>query len=379
MIHKLEQYLTTRSLVFILTIIGLVSVYNATDIKGILALMGLAYLSNVTYSGVSRSAVRNSALYHACTLFLSNIVFYSVLYRLKLGNLSVELFVPYTVATVFGSISGAKISAKIEAYFGISTSTDKEASATATLLAKKIVFGIASILVIVAIATTNNLLNSIYVALLVFGGGVSFSLVRRSRNSDNTTYHIFAFMVDSLLWFLLYKDLSLNDMALTLFPAYSLGSILGGLAGQKTSEKVERFLGTSADAHLTSTKRLMPWKSIAILIVIGVLFVLTMPNKTFIAYISILALGQQIAFSMVSRSRNRDNLTYHMIASVFSNGIWFLTFRQLNRNDWNWSNYPVYATGGVMGSITGVGISMNIEKVLNITSDSKPAPKPVTA
>jgi hypothetical protein len=372
----LVRYLKTRNLAFILISIGLYSVLTANDPKAVLILMSLAYLSNLTYSGVSRSAVRNSATYHACTLFLSNVVFYSVLYRLKLGNLSLELFIPYTVATVFGSISGAQVSAKVEEYFGITTSTDKVASTRATMLAKKIVLGIASILVVIAAITSKDLLQSFYVAALVFGGGVSFSLVRRSRNSDNTTYHIFAFLFDSFLWFLLYRNLNLNGLALVLFPAYSLGSITGGLTGQKVSEWLERLLGTSADAHLTSGKRLMPWRSIAALIAMSCLLVTVAPNKQFISYIAILALGQQISFSLVSRSRNRANLTYHMIASVFSNGVWFLTYRQMNNNDWNWRNYPVYATGGSLGSVTGVGISMNIEKALNITSDSKPASKP---
>ncbi len=373
----LGKYLKTRNLAVVLGLIGLYSVLTANDPKSVLILMGLAYLSNLTYSGVSRSAVRNSATYHACTLFLSNIVFYSVLYRLRLSNLSLEMFIPYTVATVFGSISGAQVSAKVEEYFGITTSTDKIASSAATLLAKKIVFGIACVLVVIAALTTKDLLHSFYVAALVFGGGVSFSLVRRSRNSNDTTYHIIAFLFDSLLYFLLYRNLNLNGLALTLFPAYSLGSITGGLTGQKVSEWFERMLGTSADAHLTSGKRLMPWRSIAVLIVMSCLFVMIAPNKQFIGYIAILALGQQIAFSLVSRSRNRANLTYHMIASLFSNGVWFLTYRQMNNNDWNWRNYPVYATGGSLGSVTGVGISMNIERALDITSDSKPAQKPL--
>ncbi len=341
--------------------------------------MGLAYLSNLTYTCVSRSAVRNSALYHACALFMSNIVFYSVLYRLRLSNLSLELFVPYTVATVFGSISGAKVSAKIEEYFGITTSTDKAASTKATLLAKRLVFGFAFALLVFTVVTTSNLWNSLYVSILVFGSSVSFALVRRSRNSDNTTYHIFAFLADSFLYFLIYRNLNLNGMALALFPAYCFGSITGGLAGQKASELVERFLGTSADAHLSSNKNLMPWRSIVILAVIISSLVIFMPDKSFITYIVVLSLGQQIAFSLVSRSRNRANLTYHMIASVFSNSVWFLTYRQLNRNDWNWANYPVYATGGSLGSITGVGISMNIEKSLNISSDSKPQQKNAVA
>ncbi len=158
---------------------------------------------------------------------------------------------------------------------------------------------------------------------------------------------------------------------MTLFPAYCLGSIFGGLARQKTSEKIEKALGASADAHLNSSERLMPWKSIATILVLCVIMISLLPDKKMISIITALALGQQIAFSLVSRSRNRNNLTYHLIASIFSNGVWFLTFRQINGHNWNWGNYPPYAAGGAMGSVTGVGISMNIEKSLNITSETK--------
>lgn len=48
-----------------------------------------------------------------------------------------------------------------------------------------------------------------------------------------------------------------------------------------------------------------------------------------IVLIAVLAFAQNISFTIVSRSRNRDNLTYHLIASVFSNGVWFLTFKEL--------------------------------------------------
>ena len=50
---------------------------------------------------------------------------------------------------------------------------------------------------------------------------------------------------------------------------------------------------------------------------------------TAILTILVLAFVQNISFSIVSRSRNRDNIRYHIIAATFSNSIWFLTFRQL--------------------------------------------------
>jgi hypothetical protein len=82
-----------------------------------------------------------------------------------------------------------------------------------------------------------------------------------------------------------------------------------------------------------------------------------------------LALIQNISFSLVSRSRNRDNMKYHLIASFFSNTIWFLTFRELVRADMDWVLFVPYAVGTMIGSVFGAKISMRIEKIIGATSD----------
>ena len=76
----------------------------------------------------------------------------------------------------------------------------------------------------------------------------------------------------------------------------------------------------------------------------------------------VLAYIQNISFSIVSRARNRDNQAYHMIAAVFSNLIWFATFRILVIADMNWVLFIPYGIGTVAGSLTGAKLSMWIEK-----------------
>ena len=83
-----------------------------------------------------------------------------------------------------------------------------------------------------------------------------------------------------------------------------------------------------------------------------------------------LAFIQNIAFSIVSRSRNRDNKKYHIIASLFSNSIWFLTFRELILGDMNYILFIPYVIGTVIGSAYGMTISMKIEKWLGASADS---------
>lgn len=83
----------------------------------------------------------------------------------------------------------------------------------------------------------------------------------------------------------------------------------------------------------------------------------------------LLAFAQNVAFSLVSRSRNRSSIAYHIGASVASNAVWFLTFRELVTSDMSMSLFPAYTIGTVAGSVLGVKISMRIERWLGATSD----------
>jgi hypothetical protein len=108
---------------------------------------------------------------------------------------------------------------------------------------------------------------------------------------------------------------------------------------------------------------------------LGILL-LTLKRDTFLLYITgagilmLLAFAQNVSFSIVSRSRNRDNMTYHMIAAVFSNGIWFLTFQRLVTANMSFTLFIPYTIATVAGSLFGMKVSMLIEKVLGATSDS---------
>ncbi len=85
--------------------------------------------------------------------------------------------------------------------------------------------------------------------------------------------------------------------------------------------------------------------------------------------ILMLAFVQNIAFSITSRSRNRDNKTYHILAAVFSNTIFFLTFRMLILAEMNLSLFIPYVAGTVAGSLLGVRWAMRIEALIGATAD----------
>lgn len=85
--------------------------------------------------------------------------------------------------------------------------------------------------------------------------------------------------------------------------------------------------------------------------------------------IFVLAFVQNISFTIVSRSRNRNNMTFHLIAAFFSNTIWFLTFRELVRAEMGWELILPYIAGTMTGSTFGMSISMWIERKLGATAD----------
>lgn len=85
--------------------------------------------------------------------------------------------------------------------------------------------------------------------------------------------------------------------------------------------------------------------------------------------VQLLALVQNTAFSMVSRSRNRNDIRYHLIASILSNSIWFLTFQQLLEYKMTFLLFIPYTVGTVTGSVWGAKISMVIERMLMAASD----------
>jgi hypothetical protein len=78
-----------------------------------------------------------------------------------------------------------------------------------------------------------------------------------------------------------------------------------------------------------------------------------------------MAFCQNVSFSIVSRSRNRNHMGYHLVAAIFSNGVWFATMKYLLiTNQMTWMLMIPYTIGTVSGSLTGQAISMRIEKLI---------------
>ena len=81
------------------------------------------------------------------------------------------------------------------------------------------------------------------------------------------------------------------------------------------------------------------------------------------------AFGQSVSFAIVSRARQRNHDTYLIWASVFSNGIWYLTMNQLALKNITPDKTAPYVVGGVVGSLVGQNVAMHVEKKINARMD----------
>lgn len=82
----------------------------------------------------------------------------------------------------------------------------------------------------------------------------------------------------------------------------------------------------------------------------------------------LLAFVQTTSFSLVSRARNRDNMTYHAVASTLSNGLWYLTMQHLVVASMAAYLLIPYLIGTVLGSLFGSKLSMKIEKLIGAST-----------
>jgi hypothetical protein len=92
-------------------------------------------------------------------------------------------------------------------------------------------------------------------------------------------------------------------------------------------------------------------------------------NATTILAVLAAAYAQNIAFSLVSRARNRNVWQYHAVASTLSNGVWFLTFKILVTHGMSWDLFIPYSVATTLGSLTGANLAARIERRLGATSD----------
>lgn len=88
------------------------------------------------------------------------------------------------------------------------------------------------------------------ILVLAFLQNVSFSMVSRARNRNNWTYMLFTSVVSNTVWFLTFRQLVIGEMNFYLFIPYTVGTVIGSLAGAKVSMWIESWLGAVSDEHI---------------------------------------------------------------------------------------------------------------------------------
>ena len=78
---------------------------------------------------------------------------------------------------------------------------------------------------------------------------------------------------------------------------------------------------------------------------------------------------QGISFSLISRSRNRNNITYQVLASLIGNFLWYITMRYLVLSEMSFEVGVPFVLGTTLGGLIGVKCSMYIENKLHAKSD----------
>jgi hypothetical protein len=126
---------------------------NSVGMLFLAMLMGFGFFQNAMGGMSSRAGNRNSTLYYALTVALGAPCFYITVGFLVRQEMSLELIGPYTLATVTGSLFGAKLSMMIEKMFHITTRTDQKPGVSQEL-SKKVILGMWAITSIIILFTS---------------------------------------------------------------------------------------------------------------------------------------------------------------------------------------------------------------------------------
>lgn len=340
---------------------------------GVLFIVFAAYTQNVSYGLQSRAGTRSSNAFHAFTAVFASLVYFVTFRFLYKGQMPLMFLSTYTFATVFGSLHGNVISRKIEKYIGSKTEAPKNQPQLMRFWPSMIVLIIALIMQVVFVPSSLSPRMIAVLAILTLVDNFSFAVLRLARSSDNYWFHGFAVLLQTGAKFLGLAIMFNYEMSWALFLPITTGGVMGSLTGQYFARSISDRINAKFDSHVVGDKKI-EWPIIQTsfflfgMIIHGFIF----GQSNFVNVMLLLgyAFGQGISFAIVSRARQRNNDTYFMWASVFSNGVWYLTMHQLALKNITLDKTAPYVIGGVVGSLAGQNVAMHIEKKVNARMDA---------
>lgn len=343
-----------------------------------LPLLVFAYVQSIAFALNSRSRNRSSPIYHFVANVLAAVIFFWMLDRLIKSELSLEIIPAYVVGTVLGSLTGAKVAIWIEQKIGAIANIP--AGSVAAELSGRSLFVqglpiIGPFLVLAVYLIIQPPISALVfgtLAFFLFFDSFAHTFASRAGNRNKPMLILGAALAKSTVTFFIYRWFITYDMGWPLFIPYVVGSIIGSISSMLISVRIERKTGASTDAHVNSVgaPKLILWP-IALLLPLALAESLFFAEMTFsLLFIYGLALMQNFSFLLVSRARNRNKAVWHALAAVFSNGIWFLTFRELYLAGLEWPFVIPYMLGAASGSLIAYNISILIERKTGAVADA---------
>lgn len=344
-------------------------------------LMFLAFFQNVAFLLVSRARNRNNSNYHFIAAVLSNGVWFMTYSYMVPRGMPWLMLVPFLSGTVLGSLFGAGVSQKIEKWLGLSAEASKQQNNRVLILclvlAGTICIKISDNFQIVALMMTFAFLQN-------FGAAVS----SRARSRNNFSYSTLAAMASGFLFLLSFRYLVVNNMPLSLFIPYTIGTVLGSIVGANTSAIFEKIFNIQPDTHLkkegASKISFFGNNLFKIVVLTGLGFIMlqalnfgfflgfpatTIPFTVLLVG-SLVYFTQNATFSVASRAGNRNHVNYHLSARILNGIVTYLCFVYAVTNRMSFELFAPIILGQIAGSVTGQGIGMKIESKIGAYMDA---------
>ncbi|MDP1689653.1 MAG: hypothetical protein Q8L52_00370 [bacterium] len=338
-----------------------------------LPLMALAFIQNAAYSLQSRAGNRTSNLYHfIAAVFATTVFFISLAYLIHL-KVTLHVLLVYILGTMLGSVYGTKMSAQIERAIGAVAELGQEKKGQALQLSKA-TMGLFILFVLQMLFIREFDIAAMFgIALAALVANILFAILRIVRNTDAYWSHLGFVLVHATAGFVTYQFLvEVNNWAL--FTPYLIGSVLGSLIGAEWGKRFGSFIKAQWDVHSVPPDK-MPTPHLQGVVCAALLI----PHVWYFGmsewFSEVLMLGaallQTSAFTVVSRARQRNHEIYLEWASVFSNGIWFITLNILVVHHLAWHLWIPYLVGTGIGSLWGQAFAMRLEAEIGATMADK--------
>ncbi len=343
--------------------------------------MVLSYFQNATYGLQSRAANRNNNAYHFLAAVAASLVFFTNLQLLVRRDLSLALFVPYVFATILGSLHGNAISMKVEKALGIKVGDPKDKPQLMKLWPSVAVLVVLLVVQALAIAPSYGTGVLFLLVALAMIDGFAFAILRLARSTDHYWFHAVTVLLQIGAGFLRLAIMINLKMDWALFWPVTTGSVIGGLLGANYGHRVATRIKAQFDAHVKPGVTVArPTKQLVLLGVGLVIHIAVFGLSKWEPTIILLgfAFAQTVSFTIVSRARQRNNQQFLAWASVFSNGVWYLTMHSLALGSIGADKAAPYIVGCCTGSLVGQAVAMMLEQRFGALM-SAPTPKPAVA